>query len=120
MAGWALVLLVGAVLPSPLRRRPAFGRFGPDKLLHLVGHAVFAAVLADALGADGRDELDAAVLSVGGSTAFALLTGHLQRWVPGRVGERADLVAGLLGSILGALGWRYERRVRPAARAGFR
>lgn len=41
----ALVLLLAQLVPSPLRRHPAFGRVGPDKLPHLLGHAGLAAVL---------------------------------------------------------------------------
>lgn len=106
----AAVLLVGSVLPSPLRRRPAFSRVGPDKLLHLVGHAVFAVVLADALTAGRRNERDAAVLSVGISTGYGVVMGRLQERIPGRAAERADVVAGFLGSMLGVLGWRHGYR----------
>lgn len=106
----ALVLLVGSVVPSPLRRRPAFRRVGPDKLLHLLGHAGLAAVVADALAAGRFDDREAIALSLGLSSGYGVLTGHVQRWVPGRVPERADLAAELLGSILGALGWGYHRR----------
>lgn len=103
----AVALLVGSVVPSPLGRHPAFGRFGPDKLLHLVGHAGFAAALADALAGCRLDVRATVALSVGVSTAYGLVTGHLQKRVPGRAHERADLVAGMLGSLLGAFGWRY-------------
>ena len=103
----AVVLLVGSVIPSPFRRRPEFSRFGPDKLFHLLGHAGFAAVLADALASGRLGDREAAVLSVGVSTGYGVVTGRLQEWVPGRAPERADLLAGLLGSVLGVLGRRY-------------
>lgn len=112
----AVVLLAAAVVPSPLRRHPAFDRFGPDKLLHLLGHAGLAAVLADALAAEGFEEPVAMGISVGASTGYSMLTGHLQKWVPGRVPEHADLVAGIFGSVLGVLGWR--RVVAEADRFG--
>lgn len=102
----ALLLLLASVVPSPLRRRPEFSRFGPDKLLHLLGHAGFTVVLSDALAAGRRDDRRAALLSIGVSTGYSLLTGHLQRRVPGRVPERADVVAAALGSVLGVLAWR--------------
>ncbi len=107
VVAFAMVLLVGSVLPSPLRRHPSFSKFGPDKLLHLLGHAGFATVLADAFAAGQRDDPRAAVLSVVVSIGYGIVIGHLQERVPGRAPERADLVAGILGSILGVCGWHY-------------
>lgn len=101
----ALVLLVAQVLPSPLGRHPAFSRVGPDKLLHLLGHAALAAALADALDTECLDERPSVLSAVALSTAYGVATAELQTLVPGRVPERADLVAGLLGAVLGALGW---------------
>lgn len=102
----ALVLLVAQLLPSPLGRHPAFSRVGPDKLLHLLGHAALSAVLADALDAECLDERPSVLSAVALSTAYGLATGELQTLVPGRVPERADLVAALVGALLGALGWQ--------------
>ena len=107
---YAAVLFVASVVPSPLGRHPEFDRVGPDKALHLLGHAGFAALVADALAADGVDARGAAVLSAGLSVAYGYALGRLQERVPGRVGERADLVAGAVGSVLGVLGWRYTDR----------
>lgn len=103
---FAMVLLVGAVVPSPLKRHPAFSKVGPDKLLHFLGHAGFATVLADAIATGRLSNRTAAVFSVGLSSAYGILIGQLQRSIPGRLPERADLIAGILGSILGVLGWR--------------
>jgi VanZ family protein len=100
-----LVLLVAAVVPSPLRRHESWRWFGPDKLLHLVGHAGYAAVLADAFGAGRCSDEQAAVLAVTVSTGHSLASGRLQRWVPGRAFELADVLAGLVGSGLAAGGW---------------
>lgn len=96
-----VALLVAAVVPSPFRRRPEWEWVGPDKLLHLVGYAGYAVVLADALGAGRYSDGQAAVLAVCLSTVHSLVTGRLQRWVPGRGFELADVLAGLLGSLLG-------------------
>lgn len=111
-ARWRAVALVGlalvlaSLLPSPLRRHPAFGTVGPDKLLHLLGYGGFAAVLADALAAGRTDSRAPGLLAVVASTGFGLVVGRLQGRVPGRAAERADHVAGLVGSILGVFAWR--------------
>lgn len=107
---YAAVLLAGAVIPSPTGRHPEFDWVGPDKFLHLVGYGGFAVVVADTLAEGRLDESSAAVLSVTVSTGYGLLTGRLQEQVPGRAPERADLLAGLLGSVLGVFWWRYRSR----------
>lgn len=104
----ALVLLVGSLLPSPLGRHPDFSRFGPDKLLHFLGHACLAVTLADALATDRLNVAWAGVVAVVCSFVHGLITGFLQRYVPGRVAERADIVAGLVGSVVGVVGWWYN------------
>lgn len=106
----AVVLLVGSLVPSPFRRHPAFRRIGPDKLLHLVGHAGFAATVADALDAGRLSDRDGAALAVCVSAGYGIVIGHAQRYVPGREPESADLVAGVLGAVLGVLGRRYGYR----------
>jgi VanZ family protein len=113
--GTALVLLVASVVPSPLGRHPEFSRVGPDKLLHFLGYAWLAVTLADAFATDRLDVGQAAAVGVGGSFAHALVTGFLQQYVPGRVPERADLVAGLVGSVVGVLGWWYLSDPKPAS-----
>jgi len=111
----ALVLLVAAVLPSPLRRHPEFDRIGPDKFLHFLGHAWLTQTLIDAFSTDRRSDVSVGVFAVTLSFVHGFLTGFLQRYVPGRVPERADLVAGLVGSLTVVLGWwcSLARRVRP-------
>ena len=103
------VVLVGSLLPVPFDRRPEFGWFGPDKLLHLLGYAGLAAALADAL--DGgrprrRTDLLAALLAA----AFGVAVGRLQRRVPGRRDEPADTVAGALGAALAVVVRSRRRR----------
>jgi len=100
----ALVLVVGSLMPSPLRRRPEFSRVGPDKFLHFLGHGSLAVALAAALRGDRRSRWLPALLAVGCSTTLGVVTGTLQRWVPGRKPELADLVAGFLGAVVG-VGW---------------
>jgi VanZ family protein len=114
----ALALFVGSVLPSPLPRRPEFSRFGPDKFFHFVGHAALAATFADALATDSSDALWTGGVVVVGSSLYSLVLGHLQQYVPGRAPERADTVAGVIGSIAGVAGWWHSRNV--SAEAGER
>jgi VanZ family protein len=111
----AVALLVGSVLPVPFGRHPGFRWFGPDKLLHLLGHGGFAAAVAAALGAARFGPRAAGGLAVALSTGYAALLGRLQERVPGREPERADLLASLVGSVLGAAGWlkRSGSRSRP-------
>lgn len=101
----AFVLMVGCLVPSPLPRYPEFDRFGPDKVLHFLGHGYLTATLVNALAPDcalGKS----AVLALGGSTALGVVTAYAQQYVPGRAPERADLVASLCGSLAGLVLWR--------------
>jgi VanZ family protein len=98
----AAVLFVGSVVPVPFGRHPEFEWFGPDKLLHLLGHGALAAATADALGG-GRVALRDAALAVGLSAGYAVILGRVQERIPGREPERADLAASLLGATLGAV-----------------
>lgn len=100
-----VVLLVASVLPSPLRRHPGWKWVGPDKLLHLIGHAGYVVALANAISAGRRTDGGAAVLAVCISTTHSLVTGRLQKRVPGRAFEPIDVLASLVGAILAAIGW---------------
>lgn len=104
----AAVLFFAQVLPSPFRRHAAFRRFGPDKVLHFVGYAWFAGVLADALAGSHMDDREAGYCAVAVTTIYNIAMGELQEVVPGRVHERADFIAGFLGSMLGVVGWRWR------------
>lgn len=111
----AVILLIGSVVPSPLRSRPDFGRFGPDKFLHFMGHVGLAATLVNALGTERRSERTAAVLAVGSSTAYGIVTNSFQRWIPGRKPERADMVAGFLGSVAGVVAYQHANDTQSLA-----
>ncbi|WP_254271616.1 VanZ family protein [Haloarcula marina] len=101
----AAVLLCGSLVPSPLGRHESWRYVGPDKVLHFLGHGGFAAVLAEAFD-DGRPGPRRAGLSaIAVSVAYSVVLGRLQEWVPGRMPETADTVAGLLGSVVGVLAW---------------
>jgi VanZ family protein len=100
---YSLVLLAGSLVPVPFGRRP---EFGPDKLLHFVGYGGLTWLVARALDAEGWNLRDASLLAVGVATGWGVLVGYLQEYVPGRVNERADLAAGVLGAVAGVLYWR--------------
>jgi len=100
----AVLLLVGSALPLPRRLNPDLGPYGPDKLLHLLGHACFTAALVAAVDDDGSARV--AVVAIVASTVYGVCTELLQEIVPGRAFERGDVVAGLVGSIVGVAGWR--------------
>jgi len=102
-----VVLLVGSLVPAPFERHEAFETYGPDKWLHFLGHGAFAVTLADALATDGTASPISGGGAVCGSVLLGLAVGYLQQYVPGRVPERADVVAGALGSVLG-VGWWYR------------
>ncbi|MFC6963071.1 VanZ family protein [Halocatena marina] len=89
----------------PFRYRK-FGRFGPDKFLHFVGHAGLSTTLVKALEAK-CSRRTAPVLAVGSSTIHGVITNSLQQWIPGRKPEYADVVAGFLGSVAGVWFWQY-------------
>jgi len=100
-----VALLVASILPSPFGRRPGWLWVAPDKLLHFVGHTGYVVALANALHAGRRTDAEAAVLAVGISTTHSLVTGRLQRRVPGRAFEPTDVLAGLAGAVFAAVGW---------------
>lgn len=64
-----------------------------------------AVTLANAISAGRRTEGEAAVLAVCISTTHSFVTGRLQKRVPGRAFEPMDVLAGLVGAILAAIGW---------------
>jgi len=107
----AILLLVGSAIPLPGRINPDTGPYGPDKLLHLLGHAGLTAALAAGLVASSGGAATArdGLFAVGLSTGFGLATEALQESVPGRSFETGDVLAGLVGSLVGALGWRRVR-----------
>ena len=97
----AVLLFVGSVVPLPPRWTPEFGPYGPDTFLHLLGHAWLAAALLTALDGEGGRHSRDTLLAVTLSTGYGVWTERLQEAVPGREFERSDVVAGLLGSLLG-------------------
>ena len=96
----AILLLVGSATPLPTRYNPDFGVYGPDKLLHLLGHAGLTAVLVEAFHDNGHF-IHVAVIAVVLSTGYGLGTELLQEVIPGREFERGDVIAGFFGSLIG-------------------
>lgn len=105
VAGWSLVLLIAAIVPSPFERRPSWRRFGPDKVLHFVGYGVYAVALVRAMDRDQERELVVGILSVCTSMLYGHLLGKLQTYVPGRRNESADTVAAIAGAVVFVVGW---------------
>ncbi len=105
VVGSTVGLLVAALLPSPFRRHPGWKWLGPDKLLHLIGHAGYVLTLVTAFSTGRLSDGNAAVLAVCVSTVHGLVTGRVQRRVPGRAFEPMDLLAGVVGAILAAVSW---------------
>lgn len=100
-----VALLIASILPSPLRRHPGWKWVGPDKFLHFIGHAGYVVTLANAFSVGRRTDVEAAILAVCISTTHSLVTGRLQKRVPGRAFEPIDVLAGLAGAIFAAIGW---------------
>lgn len=101
----ATLLLVGSATPLPERYNPDLGFYGPDKLLHLIGHAGLVALLGTALSEDERT-IGHAYRAIALSAGFGLAIEVLQESVPGREFEFGDVVAGLLGSVIGLVAYR--------------
>jgi VanZ family protein len=104
------LLLVGSAIPLPRRYTPDFGSFGPDTLLHLLGHAWLTAALVRAVAADHHSPGRADALAVALSAGYGLATEWLQEAIPGREFEWSDVAAGFLGSILVVLAGRRRPR----------
>lgn len=101
----ATLLLVGSAIPLPDRYNPDTGPLGPDKFLHLVGHASLVAMLVTAVREDDRRRGHAAG-AIALSAGLGLAIEGLQEAVPGREFDAGDVVAGLVGSVVGLVASR--------------
>jgi glycopeptide antibiotics resistance protein len=103
-AGYALVLAVVSLMPGP--RIPAIfdwsSLFSPDKAAHFVAYAVFALLLSPLRGSSSwRKRTMVAVIC---AAAYGVLMEVLQGIAgTGRHFDPVDMVANLIGAILGGL-----------------
>jgi VanZ family protein len=107
------VVFLAAVVPATRRETPRPPPYNIDKVAHSLGHAGVAATLFDALDRDDSGERSrrAALAAAVGSTAYGVGLELCQRWVPGRRYEHGDVVAGALGSLVGAgVAWLRANR----------
>ncbi|MGI9125248.1 MAG: VanZ family protein [Mycobacterium sp.] len=117
---WALgVLWLSSLTPQELPKA-AFVLW--DKADHVLAYTVGGWLAATAIRASRRGTATATwfVPAVALITVFGVLDEYVQSFTPGRSGgDRYDLVADLVGAVLGALlsTWAYRRfgtRTRPA------
>jgi VanZ family protein len=103
-AAVAFAILAASLLPGSASGAAggAVGPVGVDKLLHVVGYAVLAAVALAALRRPNGREVLAVVVLV---TAFGGAVELLQAPISGRSVSVLDLVADAVGAVLGAAGW---------------
>jgi VanZ family protein len=108
-----VVLFRGLIfLVSAQNSLPPLPTAGFDKLLHMAEYAVLGALIARALQGYGQG-VAAAIVSTAVLGALLGASDELhQSTVPGRVADPLDLLADLIGSTLGALGWFGLTRLR--------
>ncbi|ELZ93125.1 VanZ family protein [Haloferax sulfurifontis] len=103
--GYAFVVLVVSVVPTPpgsLTPMGPFGLVGLDKWVHAVGYAGLGFAVASAIRARGREEVAAAVVAAG---AFGAGIELVQATLPYRSFGVADAGANLVGAALGGIVW---------------
>lgn len=97
---WSALLAVLLLVPgSRLPRAPSLALL--DKVAHAALFAVETVLVARAATAVGAARPLLAAAAVAG--AYAVVLELAQIWVPGRVLETGDVVAGLAGAVLAAL-----------------
>lgn len=117
---WFAVLLAAATicffsvfsLPGP--SSPEVGPLGlvrMDKWTHAIGYAALGGSLVFAL-ADRRDVARAALLAVTIAVAYGAAMELLQRPLPARTCDPADLAANAVGAIVSTSSWTLARILR--------
>jgi VanZ family protein len=99
---WVAFALFGAsTVPLPAGT-PDVTLLNTDKLLHAAGHAWLTAAIAERVD---DTHLRSVMLAIALSVGFGVMTELLQKFIPGRLFERSDIIAGCVGSLAGAGGW---------------
>ncbi|WP_148415980.1 VanZ family protein [Haloferax sp. KTX1] len=114
--GYALVVLVASVVPTPpgsLTPMGPFGLVGLDKWVHAAGYAGLGLAFASAVRARGREEVAATVVAAG---AFGAAIEVVQAVLPYRSFGVADAGANLVGAVLGGVVWVALVRASDARR----
>jgi VanZ family protein len=112
---WAGVILIGTSLPSSAL--PS-GVSNYDKLLHFTIYALLAALLTRPLS-DVTVRWRAAFLALMIAAAFGGVDEWHQQFVAGRFPDRADLLADIVGAVVGAstmAGLQRRTRTTPVTR----
>ncbi len=95
--GWAALIEMLLLWPSPPEVPPLFSSVGVDKIVHAVLFAVQAVLGAWALAVRGRSAWPALV----GAIVFGAFTELEQHFMPSRAMELGDLLADAAGAALG-------------------
>ena len=104
----ALVIVIGSLLPARGEELLGPPLVGVDKLIHFVGYAMFAGVLAAARNASTRRT---AVVVFAIAFTLGLSLEFVQWTLPTRVFSLQDGVANAIGAIAGVTGWLRFRRL---------
>ncbi len=111
-----VALYVGLIFTlSSIRRPPPIpGVEIQDKLLHLVEYGILGLLLARAFSVHALRGVVVVLLAVAAGLLVGTADELYQLTVPGRVGDRVDVIADLIGVTLATLGYiwlaRRERR----------
>ena len=106
--GWASLILIVTSIPIPGTLATA-SPAGADKLVHATMYAVLAWLTSRGAGAPSAR---AAMVVFAAVAAFGAFDEWHQRFVPGRMSSRADLVADVIGAGVGVLAFQSAHRRR--------
>jgi VanZ family protein len=107
---WGLGIFVGTSLPTEFL--PSFVIFGPDKLFHVSAFLVLSILIFRALSVRQKPFVTRRVVIVSLIIAicFAIFDELHQYFIPGRFPDPYDIVADVLGTVLGvSLAMLYKR-----------
>lgn len=113
---WTLLIAVLTLMPGNYIPRVLtfLDWLSPDKILHLILFGVYAFILAEGLSRQDKQSIigkHPVLTSLMIGIVFAIFTEVMQKFViPGRHGNIYDMLADLLGSILGIAIWNIVRR----------